>query len=135
MNELEALAKKEEQEKLQQDQLREQVIGFEQQSVTSDVQQRTAFRDKAIEYQRNYEASLIQDMNAQTQRVEVRQGPPDGDRPLEANAAEESWKEKRSRIKEEKKRPRCSKTCSMRAVFPLRRSCGMLQESAGLTAG
>lgn len=103
MNELEALAKKEEQEKLQQDQLREQVIGFEQQSVTSDVQQRTAFRDKAIEYQRNYEASLIQDMNAQTQRVEVRQGPPDGDRPLEANAAEESWKEKRSRIKEEKK--------------------------------
>ena len=107
MNELEALAEKERQEQQQREEqqqaLSQQMIGLEQQSVTMDEQQRKSYKEKAISYQRNYETSLVQDMHAQAQRTEVIGGPGDNARPEEAPAADESWKEKRARVKLAKK--------------------------------
>lgn len=107
MNELQAMAdlqklsEKEEQEK--KEQLRDKMMGLEQQSVLDDNQQRFAYKDKAIGYMRSYEASLVQSMNAQAQRVEVKSGPPDDAQPEAAPAAEEKWKDKRTRVARQKK--------------------------------
>jgi len=107
MNELEALAEKERQEKIQQEQqeqqLKEQLLDMEQHSVTTDAAQRTAYKEKALTREKQYEASLTGEMNAQAQHAEVNAGPPEGVQPQAAPAAEESRKERRERIKREKK--------------------------------
>lgn len=109
MNELEALAEKQQQEKLQQQareqrqaQLRQQLFNMEQQSVITDQTQREAFRENALTHMKSYEASITSEMNAQAQQVDVNAAPSDDSQPAEAPAASETWKEKRARVKREK---------------------------------